>query len=203
MDLFDLRMIGRHVCLRLLTAEDAPAFLDYLLRNKHYHDPYMPHRPSDSFTLENVRRLTDQRQRVGSDQEYAFAVIDNESERLVGKVKLSGIIRGSFHSANLSYDIDEAFSSRGYVTEAVKMLISFAYSGLALHRIQAAIMPRNLPSQRVVEKAGFVREGYSQHYIQINGIWEDHITYAITKERYDRLPAYQKEQGLIAWITET
>ncbi|MBO8163242.1 MAG: GNAT family N-acetyltransferase [Brevibacillus sp.] len=197
MDLFNVHIIGQHVYLRLFTADDAPAFLDYLQRNKAFHDPYMPRRPADLFTLQSAQIITGQRDRVERDQEYAFAMIDLASDRLIGKVKLSGLIRGAHQSANLGYDIDQMYANRGYVTEAVRMLIPFAFSTLALHRIQAAIMPRNLPSQRVVEKAGFIREGYSENYIQIDGKWEDHYLYAITQERYSRLPSSQKYAGSV------
>jgi ribosomal-protein-alanine N-acetyltransferase len=83
------------------------------------------------------------------------------------------------------------------MTEAIRMVTAFGLNALDLHRIQASIMPRNLASQRVVENAGYIREGYSENYVKINGVWEDHFIYAITCERYHRLPPSLKYAGSI------
>ena len=71
--------------------------------------------------------------------------------------------------------LDQALLNRGYMTEAVSLLTDYAFSGLGLHRIEANVMPRNARSLRVLEKCGFHPEGLAQRYLQINGVWEDHI----------------------------
>ncbi|WP_019119780.1 GNAT family N-acetyltransferase [Brevibacillus massiliensis] len=197
MDLFRLRINGSKVSLRLLSAGDAPAFLDYLIRNKTAHQPFMPLREADYFTLETAARVTDQRRLVEADQQYMFGVFSRETGQLIGKANLSKIIRAAFQNAFLGYDIDHTVQNRGYMTEAIRMVTAFGLNALDLHRIQASIMPRNLASQRVVENAGYIREGYSENYVKINGVWEDHFIYAITCERYHRLPPSLKYAGSI------
>ncbi|MDE7245690.1 MAG: GNAT family N-acetyltransferase [Oscillospiraceae bacterium] len=81
----------------------------------------------------------------------------------------------AFRSAFLGYKLDERFLNRGYMTEAVGMLVRYAFEDLHLHRIEANVMPKNKASLRVLEKNCFINEGYSRHYLKINGVWEDHI----------------------------
>jgi [ribosomal protein S5]-alanine N-acetyltransferase len=53
-----------------------------------------------------------------------------------------------------------------------------------LHRVEAAIVPRNFRSRRVVEKVGMREEGLSERFLQIRGVWEDHARYAMTSEEW-------------------
>ena len=73
----------------------------------------------------------------------------------------------------------------GLMTEAVGTTLPFVFDTLDLHRIHAAFLPNNTASRRVLEKNGFVEEGYAQNYLQIDGRWEDHVLFGLTKERYD------------------
>jgi ribosomal-protein-alanine N-acetyltransferase len=92
--------------------------------------------------------------------------------------------RGPFQSAYVGYWIDEKQAGHGYVPEAVVVLARFVFEELRLHRIQIAIIPRNEPSRRVVDKLGIRDEGVALRYLEINGVWEDHIRYAITAEEW-------------------
>lgn len=199
MDLFTLKLKGNETVLRLLVKEDAPLYLAYLQRNEEFHRPFVPLRATDFFTLSTAQAFCEQQAKVDADQQYTFGIFTPEEDRIIGKVTLSGITRAVFQNAFLAYDVDHEWTNRGVVTEAVQIVVKFAFSALALHRIQASIMPRNLASQRVVEKSGFVREGYSEHYLQIQGVWEDHYHYAITQERYERLPSFMRNCGVIEW----
>lgn len=90
-------------------------------------------------------------------------------------VALNGIVWGSFCSCFLGYKLDKDHLRQGLMIEAVQECVRIAFEELGLHRIEANIMPRNLPSLGVAEKCGFVREGISRKYLKINGVWEDHI----------------------------
>jgi len=105
--------------------------------------------------------------------------------RLVGKVALNGVMRGAMYGAYLGYWMDGEQQGKGLVTEAIAGVLEFAFGPAGLHRIQAAIMPRNAKSLRVIEKLGFRREGYAVRYLQIAGAWEDHILFAKTREEHE------------------
>src|SRR5947208_1195250 len=102
--------------------------------------------------------------------------------RVDGEINLSSIKRGPFQNAYVGYWIDEALAGNGYMPEAVVVLLRFAFEELGLHRVQIAIIPRNRPSRRVVEKLELREEGIAERYLEINGTWEDHVRYAITAE---------------------
>ena len=102
-----------------------------------------------------------------------------------GEINLSAVQRGPFQSAYIGYWIDEKHAGQGYVPEAVVVVARHAFDDLHLHRIQIAIIPRNTASRRVVEKLGIREEGLAERYLEINGVWEDHLRYAITTEEWD------------------
>jgi ribosomal-protein-alanine N-acetyltransferase len=105
-----------------------------------------------------------------------------DEDRIIGRVALGGVLLGAFQNAYLGYWIDRDHQGQGLMTEAVRATTAFAFRTAALHRVQAAVMPRNLSSQRVLEKVGYRREGIAERYLCIAGIWEDHVVFAVTAE---------------------
>ena len=65
------------------------------------------------------------------------------------------------------------------MTESVRALIPFAFGPLRLHRLEAACIPTNTASMRLLENTGFAREGLARQYLCINGIWQDHLLYGL------------------------
>lgn len=116
---------------------------------------------------------------------YVFMVAQRESPaRLVGKIALTGIMRGAMYGAHLGYWVAADAQGKGFATEGIAAVVAFAFGAAGLHRVQAAIMPRNERSLRVIEKLGFRREGYAQRYLHIAGEWEDHVLFATTREEH-------------------
>lgn len=97
-------------------------------------------------------------------------------------MNLSNVVRGAWGNCTIGYFVDHGRNGLGYATEAVGLAVRFAFDHAGLHRVQAAVMPRNVRSIRVVEKNGFRYEGLARRYLQIDGRWEDHNIYAITVE---------------------
>jgi ribosomal-protein-alanine N-acetyltransferase len=113
-----------------------------------------------------------------------FGIFDNDDDALIGRLSLSNVVRGGWHNATVGYFVDEANNGRGVATEALKLAVDFGFQTASLHRIQAGVMPHNVASIRVVEKAGFRYEGLALRYLCINGVWEDHNIYAVTAEEW-------------------
>jgi ribosomal-protein-alanine N-acetyltransferase len=107
-----------------------------------------------------------------------------DPSRFIGKIALNGVMRGAMHGAYLGYWMDVDHQNGGLCTEGIRAVMDFAFGPAALHRLQAAIMPRNARSLRVIEKLGFRKEGYAERYLQIAGRWEDHILFARTSEEH-------------------
>ncbi len=93
--------------------------------------------------------------------------------------------RGPFQSAFVGYWIDMKYAGQALVPEGVALTLRFGFDELQLHRIEAAIVPRNVASRRVAEKLGLREEGVARRFLQIRGVWEDHVRYAITVEEWD------------------
>ncbi len=169
--------------LRPLTVGDAEALLALRVKNQTFLAQFEPTKPQRYFTLTEQRReleIGDQARR--QDLRYVFGVYLTDGDVLVGRISVDNVVRGAWQNATLGYFIDRDNNGRGLGTEAVRHALGFAFEEAGLHRVQAGVMPRNLASIRVLEKAGFRYEGFSPRYLKINGVWEDHKMYAVTIE---------------------
>jgi ribosomal-protein-alanine N-acetyltransferase len=125
-----------------------------------------------------VRRRVLQRARLGLTLPFTVRL----DGRLAGQVTLDNVVRGAMRSGNIGYWIDEAVAGRGVASLAVALVCDHAFGPAGLHRVQADIRPENGPSQRLVERLGFQREGLLRRYLDIDGDWRDHYTYALLAE---------------------
>jgi ribosomal-protein-alanine N-acetyltransferase len=107
-----------------------------------------------------------------------------EDDAIVGSINLSQIFRGGFKSAYLGYQIGAPFAGRGYMTEAIRLVLQYAFREMKLHRLEANVQPGNRASIALVERVGFTKEGYSRRYLKIGGRWRDHERWAIVAEEW-------------------
>ena len=184
-----LRLEDRPTAIRPTDPKDAPAQLHLRLANRAHTGPWDPIRDESFYTEAGQRLELDLDQRSwAAGNAYAFAVLDtDERDRLIGRVALSNVVRGPWQNATLGYWIDKDAGGRGHATRAVRLAVRFAFEHAGMHRVQPAIIPRNVRSVRVAEKVGFRLEGRALRYLKINGVWEDHDVYALTVEDWDRM----------------
>lgn len=121
----------------------------------------------------------------GTDYSFLIFVGRNGHDELVGGITLSNVRRRAAQFVNLGYWMGQQFAGQGLMSEAVGLTLPFVFETLDLHRIHAAFLPGNTASRRVLEKNGFVEEGFAEKYLQINGRWEDHVLFGLTRERYE------------------
>jgi ribosomal-protein-alanine N-acetyltransferase len=171
--------------IRELSADDAELFCDFLLRNKEFFKQWSPAYDEDHGKLEYHRKMLERSKTESADgRHYKFGIFKSDDlSKIIGSVALSNIVMGPFKSCFLGYRFDEEENSKGYATEAIQRAVKYAFDELKLHRIEANIMPRNKPSIRVAEKCGFIYEGSSAKYLQINGVWEDHMHYVLLNDK--------------------
>ena len=145
--------------------------------------PWEPTWPADDLTRASFRRRI---KRYGEDQRcdlaYALFIFRKQDNVLVGGLTLANIRRGCAQAGSLGYWMGEPYARQGYMTAAVKALIPFAFATLKLHRIEAACIPTNIASIRLLQKTGFKREGFARGYLCIDGHWQDHLLYARLEE---------------------
>jgi ribosomal-protein-alanine N-acetyltransferase len=151
---------GQGVVLRMPQITDYQAWADLRETSRKFLTPWEPTWPADDLTRpafrQRIRRYVED---VRTDQAYPFFAFRQEDNALVGALALANI-------------------RRGYMTAAVRALIPVVFDVLRLHRLEAACIPTNLASIRLLEKTGFRREGYARGYLCINGTWQDHLLYA-------------------------
>jgi ribosomal-protein-alanine N-acetyltransferase len=194
------RLSGRRVTLRPLAHQDFKQWREVRVRNESWLLPWEPLRetslpdPTRERSAFEARCSARDRER-SADHAYPFAVfIDNQ---LAGEVNINNVTRGALQSATIGYWIDQALAGRSYTSEAVAVMLQFAFDQLQLHRIEICIVPRNDNSRRVVEKLGIRCEGVAERYLEIAGAWEDHMRFAITLEEWmDR-----RAELTASWIT--
>ena len=148
--------------------------------------PWEPTWPADDLTRSAFRRrIRRYAEDLRTDQSYAFLIFRNSDDMLVGGLTLANIRRGVAQAGSLGYWMGLPYVRQGYMTAAVRAVIPFAFATLRLHRLEAACIPTNAGSIRLLENTGFVREGYAREYLCINGVWQDHLLYARLKEASD------------------
>ena len=175
---------SRHL-LRGFTPEDSDELLRLRLENRCFLDPFEPTRTEEFFTGRGQRHEIEQGMRdAAADRAYPFGVFSLDEGILIGALRLSSVVRGAWHNANLGYFIGREHNGRGAGTEAVGLALRYAFENAGLHRVQAAAMPENRASIRVLEKNSFRREGHALRYLRIAGEWRDHEIFAITREEW-------------------
>ena len=154
--------------IKLLTPDDGPALAALYLANRDFLAPFEPVRPPEFFTADGQRERL-QRQLDG--KTHPFAILDDGA--IAGTINVFHVVRESLQSCTIGYWIDGARNGRGLATGAVGEILAFAFEDLALHRVEAATLVDNVPSQRVLEKNGFERIGLARRFLRINDEWRD------------------------------
>ncbi|HEV2811807.1 MAG TPA: GNAT family protein [Solirubrobacteraceae bacterium] len=158
---------------RVVTVDDAPALVALRLANREHFQIAEPRQPEVFFTLERQRGLI-----AGAEGLMLGAFAGDE---LIGFARLSNVVLGAFHNAYLGYMVGRDHNGRGVGTLLVRHAVQLAWDR-RLHRVQAAVRTDNPASLRVMEKAGFRREGLALRYLNLDGEWRDHVLHAITRE---------------------
>jgi ribosomal-protein-alanine N-acetyltransferase len=183
------RLDGERVAVRAFTLDDVPELVELRLRNREFNTPFEPRRSDGFFTGAGQRaEVLRDREEWAADRMYAFGIVERATGQLCGRVGLANIVRGAWDNATLGYFVDEAVNGRGYASEAVGLALRFAFGPARLHRVQAAVMPHNERSARVLRRNRFRLEGHAPRYLRLAGGWRDHDLYAITAEEVDLGP---------------
>lgn len=162
--------------VHLLVTDLAEAFQHYLLNNRSHLAPFEPLRNDDYFKLENISSRI-----INSLNDYEHNkclnlvfTLKNES-KIIGSINFTNFIFGVFEACYLGFSLDHAYQGKGLMHEALTKSISYVHEKYGMHRIMANHLPDNMRSSKTLESLGFVKEGYAQSYLKINGVWQDHV----------------------------
>ncbi len=168
---------GKKVWLRPPKAEDFEEFTAMNLASRRFHkglaNPPLDRKAFDAFLLRNKFETNE-----------CFLICRKDDNAIAGMINLSQIFRGNFQNAYLGYYLGEKFARQGFMTEAIGLILRFAFKRLKLHRIEANVQPHNLSSIAVLLKNGFMKEGFSERYLKIGSRWRDHERFAIVAENW-------------------
>jgi ribosomal-protein-alanine N-acetyltransferase len=168
------------VALRHPAMQDYAAWAELRALSRVHLTPWEPQWARDELTRSNFRRRLRQYHReLRDDHGYAYFIFSEQDSRLLGGLNLSNVRRGVAQTASLGYWMGALHVGQGLMTEAVCAALRFAFGPLRLNRLEAACLPSNAASQRVLEKVGFTREGRARRYLRINGQWQDHDLFAL------------------------
>ena len=177
---------GEGVMLRTPQMTDFEEWAALRETSRYFLTPWEPTWPVDDLTRAAFRRrIKRYTEDLRSDQGYAFLIARSSDGALVGGLTLANVRRGVAQAGSLGYWTGLPFVRQGYMTAAVRAVIPFAFASLRLHRLEAACIPSNTGSVKLLEKTGFVREGYAREYLCINGLWQDHLLYACVNDGAD------------------
>jgi ribosomal-protein-alanine N-acetyltransferase len=174
---------GERVILRQPQMSDHPEWAALREKSREFLRPWEPIWPVDDLTRGAFRRrLKRYAEEQRSDLAYSFFIFRKIDGVLAGGVTLSNVRRGVAQAGSIGYWMGEPYARDGLMTMALRALVPFCFTALRLHRLEAACIPTNMASIRLLEKSGFQREGYARQYLCINGMWQDHLLYARIKD---------------------
>lgn len=171
---------GKGVYLRHPVMADYASWAGLRDQSREFLTPWEPVWPLDDLTRPAFRRrLRRYSRELKEDSSYPFFLFRAEDDELLGSCILSNVRRGVAQSCSLGYWVGEEFAGKGLMSEAVRALIPFAFDRLGLHRVEAACLVVNEPSQKLLRRVGFTDEGTARKYLRINGEWQDHLLFAM------------------------
>ena len=192
----EFRIEGTKTFLRIPVIGDYAEWSRLRAASRAFLEPWEPRWADDDLTRAAFRYRI---RRYDTDRETGVAlplfVCHKANGRILGGVTLGSIRRGVAESCSLGYWMGEQHAGKGLMGDALKALIPHVFDRMQLHRIEAACIPDNERSQRLLEKVGFRREGYLNGYLKINGAWRDHLLYALIAEDWQSTRAKGSGSG--------
>ncbi len=174
------RLAGDTVRLRLPVRADYQQWSSLRRESRGFLEPWEPRWTVDELDPAAWRdRVQRARRDHAAGTGLAFLVFERHGNALLGGIAIGHVRHGVSQSAQIGYWMGERHAGKGYMREAIGLVADHAFGAMRLHRLEAACIPDNTRSARVLENAGFRREGLLRDYLKINGTWRDHLLYAL------------------------
>ncbi len=171
---------GEGLYLRPPEMRDFDQWVALRVESRDFLTPWEPTWPADDLTRTSFRRrMRRQAEEIDRDEAYPFFIFREGDHALLGGLTIGQIRRGVAQAGTFGYWMGAPHAGKGHMTKAVRAAAGFGFAALRLHRIEAACLPHNAPSMRLLERNGFQREGLARAYLRINGVWQDHVLFAL------------------------
>ena len=173
---------GPTVTLRPPALRDYREWRDVRGASRDFLQPWEPRWSREEFTFTQYsRRVRHYRRERRDGTAITYFIRLNATGELAGGITIGKIRHGVAESCELGYWMGAPHAGKGHMSEALGLTIAFVFETLGLHRIEAACIPDNKRSIRLLQKAGFRREGEMRDYLRINGVWRDHYLFALLR----------------------
>ena len=181
-------IIGQKVTLRPPQYSDWKAWADERKKNKLYLQPWEPLWSINELERSSfVKRVRMFERLSHNDQAYSFLIYKSDNEDFIGEVNISNVQRGIIQSCTIGYWIAKDCEGKGMMSESLELVKEFIFNELKLHRIEAACLPHNMPSLKVLLKNGFIKEGTARKLLKINDEWQDHTVLSFILDDFKKL----------------
>ncbi|MFE4106987.1 GNAT family N-acetyltransferase [Almyronema epifaneia] len=178
-------LVSSRFCVRLGELADVAAIVQYYTANQAHLQPYEPIRSAVFYSQWYWSNEVEARvQQFYADKSLRLFIFERDRRQIIGVVNFNCIVRGFRQSASLGYSLAADKQGQGYMSEALSLVLPYAFENLKLRRITAAYMPHNTRSGKLLQRMGFRIDGRAHHYLQINGRWEDHILTSLVKSAW-------------------
>lgn len=167
---------------------ETPKLSDYLSwksareRNREHLQPFEPVWKDDAFLKSTFRRFVEHAQNdLVNDGGVVLFLKRLADDEVIGGINLRNIRRGSADMGTLGYWIASEYGGAGRMKRSVARVVEFGFWNYELHRIEAACVPENESSAKVLLANGFEEEGFAKSYLRINGKWRDHRLFGLVR----------------------
>lgn len=180
------RLDGKTVVLRTPDRRDWLQWAQLREASRDFLTPWEPSWSADALTRAAFRRrLTHYATDWRTDQGYSFLLFRLADDVLLGGIGISNVRRGVAETGSLGYWIGAPHARQGCMSEGLQLTLAFAFQRVRLHRLEAACLPHNLPSRRLLLKSGFREEGQAREYLCIDGRWQDHVLFGLLRQEWE------------------
>ena len=168
--------------LRFRKLTDADVDEVIALRGSKQNMQFIP-RPLITNTEEALAYIKMINDKIEENTDINWAVTEKGSDKCIG---IMGFYRTQpeHYRTELGYMIVSEHNGKGYVTEAVKTLLNFAFNTLNFHSIEAVIDSRHVASERVLQKNGFEKEAHFKENFYYNNEFTDTVIYSLLKRNF-------------------
>lgn len=174
-----LRIETERMTLRSPTHSDFRSWAALRHASAEHLTPWEPSWATDHLTRKAFTNRVYWAQRsVASGTALPLFLFRRSDDALIGAITLDNIRRGPAQAGTLGYWTGQAYARQGFMQEAIKAVVHYAFTRIDLSRIEAACLPENTASRGLLESCGFKYEGVAQSYLQIDGRWRTHVLYA-------------------------
>ena len=179
----DLSINTERCYLRLPKSNDFESWVNLRKKSEKLLSKWEPERDRNFYSLRLFKSRVNWADKKFKEKKVIHAFIfKQEDDTLIGAITLDNVRRGAAQSGSVGYWLGEPYIKRGYMLEVANAFIFYIFKNFELSRIEAATLPENEPSRRLLEKIGFKYEGVAQSYLQISGRWRNHIMYSLLRD---------------------